>query len=190
MGNTISPPTTASEIWSFVAEIGKAERDFNSLQAGYRKLASTWLLAVFAGLGYLLNPVEVSSGKIQLGLEEPLLVIALGVAGYFGILVLWLLDIVVYHRLLVSYFRQGHRLEEEHGWLPQVRHDMDGVPAIMFATVFYVGLATVAFFAPWLLLFWEGKEVPQQWLGAVVGVLDIIVFAAAFRLRENVLPAK
>lgn len=190
MGNTIPPPTTASEIWSFVTEIGKAERDFNSLQAGYRKLASTWLLAVFAGLGYLLNPVELSVGKIQLGLEEPLLVIALGVAGYFGILVLWLLDIFVYHRLLVSYFRQGHELEGKHSWLPQVRHDMDGVPAIMFATLFYLALATVAFFAPWLVLHWEGKAVPHQWLGTVVGVLDLIVLVAASWLRRDVLPAK
>lgn len=186
MGNTISPPNCASEIWSFVTEIGKAERDFNSLQAGYRKLASTWFIAVFGGLGFLLKPVGVPGGEIQLGFEEPLLVVGLSFAGYIGILVLWLVDIAVYHGLLVSYFRQGRKLEETHTWLPQVRHAMAGIPAIVVATAFYVLLATAAFGGPLLVLYRAGKDLPYEWLGTLVGVLDLIVLGAAVWMRRNV----
>lgn len=156
MSNPIPPPISVSDIWPMVTEIGKAEREFNSLQSSYRKLASTWLFAVFGALGFLLAPIEASNGTIRIGVEQPLFVVGLGAAGYFGIVVLWFVDVPVYHRLLLAYFREGLQLEKDHSWLPQIRHDMKESPAIIVATLFYIALATAAFGASYVVLLLSG----------------------------------
>jgi len=42
-------------VWKFYTEIGALERHFNQLQNHYRTLASTWLLAAFAAIGFLIS---------------------------------------------------------------------------------------------------------------------------------------
>jgi hypothetical protein len=42
-------------VWHFVTEIGLNERHFNQLQSSYRTLASQWLLAAFAGIGFVIS---------------------------------------------------------------------------------------------------------------------------------------
>jgi len=89
---------------------------FNSLESTYRTLASTWLLAAFAGIGFILKDIQS---------KHALLLIAL-VAGAaaIGIFLLWLLDLMVYHRLLSAAFAERLALENRYPWLPQVAHGM------------------------------------------------------------------
>lgn len=187
MANEIVPPKTAPEVWAFVTEIGKAEREFNTLQAGYRKLASGWLLAVFGGLGFLLEPITMPGGEVQLGVKDPRLLLAVGLAGWLGILVLWLVDIPLYHRLLVSYFLEGYDLEAQYKWLPQVRHEMSKTFATIFATIFYFFLATAAFFAAWLTIWSVEAPLPQAycWSFPVVVVVDLAVLICAVCMHRG-----
>jgi hypothetical protein len=107
-------------IWKIYCELGQTERHFNTLQAQYRQMASTWLLAAFGGLGFVL------SGKVDPRLSIPgdLLVTFLGLATAFGIGLLWMLDLRVYHRLLDAAFIEGKLLEEKHSWLPPYRKNI------------------------------------------------------------------
>jgi hypothetical protein len=105
------------QVWKLVTELGQEERHFNQVQHQYRLLASTWLLAMFAGVGFALS-------KQNLNIPAELIVSVVGLSGGIGITQLWNLDIRVYHQLLDSCFVQGLKLEQEYPWLPQLRSSM------------------------------------------------------------------
>lgn len=99
--------------------IGEEERHFNGLELEYRKLASHWLLATLGAIGFLLSKKEDVPVNIWA------LVIGICVAASVGILVIWFLDMKVYHELLHAAFREGVRLEREFPQLlPQIRNNM------------------------------------------------------------------
>jgi hypothetical protein len=109
-----------SEIIQLVNHIGDQEKHFNGLETQYRLLASTWLLASLGAIGYLLKDDKSS----WLDSNKLYLIGAIGFVGSLGILLLWLLDIKVYHKLLHSVFIQGVLLEIKYSWLPKIRTDM------------------------------------------------------------------
>ena len=108
-------PQDADKIIGFIKEIGEEERHFNNVSSTYKTMASTWLLAVFGGIGFILaNAIE----------PKLLLTAGIGLAGGIGIFLLWLMDMRVYQQLLVANFVEGLRMEKENSWLPQVRKNM------------------------------------------------------------------
>lgn len=109
-----------ARVWEIVKECGEEERHFNQLQSVYRGVASTWLLATFAAVGYMLFDKD---GK----LSHPGIAAMVCYAGAFGIILIWTLDLHVYHRLLVAVFREGLALEQEFPWLPRFRTNMANV---------------------------------------------------------------
>lgn len=99
--------------------VGEEERHFNGLELEYRKLASHWLLVTLGAIGFVLSKKEVVPINIWV------LVIGICVAASVGILVIWFLDMRVYHELLHAAFREGVRLEKEFPTLlPQIRNNM------------------------------------------------------------------
>ena len=82
------------------------ERHFDELESKYRALASTWVLATFVGIGFVLT-----RGELQLPFDRLVAVTAVGVAGSAGIVLLWVMDLLVYHQLLGVVFMQGLALE-------------------------------------------------------------------------------
>lgn len=99
--------------------IGEEERHFNGLELEYRKLASHWLLVTLGAIGFVLSKKEVVPINIWA------LVIGICIAASVGILVIWFLDMKVYHELLHAAFREGVRLEREFPqFLPQIRNNM------------------------------------------------------------------
>jgi hypothetical protein len=99
--------------------IGEEERHFNGLELEYRKLASHWLLATLGSIGFLLSKKE------DVPINIWALVIGICIAASVGILVIWFLDMKVYHELLHSAFREGVQLEREFPQLlPQIRNNM------------------------------------------------------------------
>lgn len=126
-------------IWSMYQEIGVIERHFNELESGYRTMASTWLLAAFGAIGFILT---VNSGTLA---WKDLIIGGIGFSASVGLYLLWTLDLLVYHRLLDSAFIEGKRLEARHRWLPQVRHNMmklQGGRGVMRKIVLFYLLST------------------------------------------------
>lgn len=113
--NDKSLPEGVIEIYS---NLGAYEQHFNEIQSKYRSLASTWLLATFAGIGFIL------SEKLNMTIPIDLTISAISVAGSIGIYLLWNLDHMVYHRLLESTFVECFKLEDEYQWLPKAAHNM------------------------------------------------------------------
>jgi hypothetical protein len=163
-------------VWKFTTEIGAQERHFNGLQSTYRNMASAWLLATFGGMGFAVTQT------IHVGLPRELVLALVALAGGAGIALLWVIDLLVYHRLLISCFAEGVMLEHRYPWLPQIRHNMrttqPGGSVRMRVIWFY--LAPVAF-----LMIVAGAAL-SMWLyrlgsplAAVIVVLAAIVLAWA-----------
>jgi len=49
-------------IFKLYSELGSIERHSSGVQSQYRVLASTWMLAVFAGIGFVISKRLVSLG--------------------------------------------------------------------------------------------------------------------------------
>jgi hypothetical protein len=100
-----------------VEQISEKENHFNNLQTGYRKLASTWLLAAFGACGYMLK-----SGSDISSFDKWYFVFGICIAASLGLSVLWMMDLKVYQKLLGAFFFQGVLLElEYYQWLPPFR---------------------------------------------------------------------
>lgn len=95
------------------------EHHFNSMETELRKLASVWLLAALAAIAYLVR--QDVSGAL---LDARLLIGIVGLAGNAGLLALWILDQLVYHRLLNAVFLLGIRMEYVDPALPPIRTSM------------------------------------------------------------------
>jgi hypothetical protein len=145
--------------WDILKELGASERHFNNLEAEYRKLASIWLLAGFAGMGFILkeNP--------QMAVPREIALLAIGLATSLGIFLLWIVDLLVYHQLLDACFLQAKEIEKKYKHaLPQVRSSMEttqGGGKVVTARLrwFYILLtaAPVVFSAP-LFVLWCQKQ--------------------------------
>lgn len=110
---------TFDQLMEIYNHIGEEERHFNTLEVEYRKLTSQWLLVSLGAIGFVLSKQEIVPVNIWA------LVIGICIAASFGILVLWLLDLRVYHELLHSAFKEGVALENEFpNLLPQIRNNM------------------------------------------------------------------
>lgn len=124
-------------VWKVVLEIGTQERHFNTLQGTYRGMASAWLFASFSAIGFM------TSKTISIGIDSELLVAGIAVAGCVGIALLWVIDLLVYQRLLDSCFIEGLILEDKYPWLPPFRHNMMRTQkgeGVLFRVVgFYLG---------------------------------------------------
>ena len=97
-------------------ELGTYERHFNQMQNVCRSLASTWLLATFAGIGYIFERTSTPYGGI--GVRHAASLIAL--AGGTGIFLLWIIDVMVYHKLLLAVLNEAQALEAKTA-LPKLR---------------------------------------------------------------------
>lgn len=99
-------------------ELGEYERHFNRIQSVYRGLAPTWFMASLGGIAFLYS--TKFSGYLPVSIETTCALIAL--AAGTGITLLWLLDVIVYHRLLLAVLKMSEGLENNsQGSLPSLR---------------------------------------------------------------------
>ena len=140
-------PVSEDLVWEIYKNLTEQCEHFNGIESTYRTLASTWLLAAFAGIGFVLKDIDSE--------HRPFFIAAIAGAAAVGIFLLWLLDLMVYHRLLGAAFAEQLALESRHAWLPQVAHGMMGahggagvVPKIVWFYIasyaLLVGIASVA----------------------------------------------
>lgn len=106
-------------IHDYYALIQENEHHFNRLQAGYRKMASGWLLAVFAGVGFVLKDLPDEMEDFTF-----FFIAMIFLAGAIGIFLLSIIDLKVYHPLLESNTEVGEKLEDEYDFLPKIHKTM------------------------------------------------------------------
>lgn len=172
-----------AKVWSMVTEVGEQERHFNTSQGTYRTLASTWLLAMFGAVGLLLQAatepvIRAATDKVveEATLDKWMLVSGVGLATVVGIMLLWMLDVLVYHRLLMKSFNAGLKLEDWYAWLPRLRSGGTGKGRVRKNIArFYLFLSVPgALFA--MLGGLRSRPAWDEWLalGAIVAIVIIM----------------
>ncbi|MGA9365512.1 MAG: hypothetical protein WBW16_14205 [Bacteroidota bacterium] len=97
-------------------QIKEYEHHFNNLETEIRKFASAWLLVALGAIAFL-----VRGGAASPLVAPKVLVPVVCLMGNIGLVVLWILDQLVYHRLLNAVFLLGLRMEYLHPTLPPIR---------------------------------------------------------------------
>lgn len=133
------------DAWEIIKTITEAEHHFNNLCFKIRALASTWLLATFVGVGFLLK---------ELAMSEPnatQMMIMLCWIGAVGIMVLWVLDLCIYQKILTAWFNSREQIEEDNLDFPQmwknIKDTQPGQTAFHLLKIYYLALS----WAPLLL---------------------------------------
>ncbi len=174
-----SDASPSDEAWQHLAEAGELERHFNQLQATYRALASTWLSATFAGIGFTI----VNAKSIQsIGIDWLLMAAAISLAGAIGIGLIWNLDLLVYHRLLEVIFHTAREIERNHPSLPPFRIHMMEVTksggVLGHVVWFYIVGVDLLLLVGAIALSLELSQHRLPWLIAIaVGILLVIIVA-------------
>lgn len=131
--------------WEIIKTITEAEHHFNNLCFNIRALASTWLLATFVGVGFLLKELAQSEPNVNQ------MMIMLCWIGAMGILVLWILDLRIYQKLLSAWFNSRKDIEARNPDFPQIRkkikNTQPGQSAFNLLKLYYIALCA----APLLL---------------------------------------
>src|SRR5437867_11999155 len=107
------------------------EQQFNTIPVAMRGLASGWIVGAFGAMGWLLQAAAAEG----LLLPRILLLFAIALMATLGLSLLWILDQMVYHRLLDSVFLVGLKMEYDHRELPSIR-------AMMMASAEGTGMST------------------------------------------------
>ncbi len=169
-------------VWKLFSFIGEQESHFNNLQAKYRTLASAWLLAAFSAMGF------VVSTKISIDVAPTeLIVAAIAAAGAIGIWLLWIVDILVYHRLLDACFIEGLKLEKSCHWMPRFRHNMmnmlQGEGVLTNIVGFYLGpIMLFVIVAGSSVSLWANESHGWREAVVVVAVSGVVALAVAWSI--------
>ena len=177
-------PLLYDRVWAILEALDEREAHFNEQQSRYRALASTWLLAAFAGIGF------VFSEKVQAPVPRELIAILIAMGGAIGVALLWVVDVLVYHDLLIAGYAVGQQLEQAFPWLPPVRSNFSLLtrgPAVRwYIAGFYLAAIAV------LVLLGAAISILSSrywWLGVdlVVGLLmtSLIIYFTQRALRRK-----
>jgi len=116
--NQIPKETSDKEferLWDMTKEINENIRYYNEHQTKYRILASQWLIAAMTGIGFLFN------ADAKLPFSNLVLIILVSLISALGILQLWRIDLVIFQRIIGSFFSAGLKIEEQNSALPQIK---------------------------------------------------------------------
>ena len=137
-------------------KLTELEERFNSSSENIRGLASAWLLGTFAALAWLVENQQNMSTLAPIGL---LLVIVCTVA-CAGFTTLWIMDQLVFHRLLSSVFVVGLLMEANDCTIPPLRSMMmktqEGKGAYIWERFFYAGPILACILISLLVIFKRG----------------------------------
>jgi hypothetical protein len=101
-------------------KLSEMEERFNSSSGGIRGLASAWLLASLGSIGWIFNAYNAEIWPLPMGF----LLIVVITLGSIGITTLWVMDQLVFFRLLNSVFLVGLKMEKDDQELPPIHSIM------------------------------------------------------------------
>ena len=114
------------------------EERFNSSSGAIRALASGWLLASIGSIGWIFNAYNAETWPLPIGL----LVTVVSTLGSIGITTLWVMDQLVFFRLLNSVFLVGLKIEKDDNEIPPIRSVMmkaqEGLGTHRWERFFYI----------------------------------------------------
>lgn len=109
-------------IYKKYKDIKDYEQHFNNLETEIRKLASIWLLATLGAIAFLIKVMYLggAGNSSSTQIDAKILVSLVSFMGTLGLLLLFILDQMVYHRLLNAVFLLRLRMEYCHSFIPPI----------------------------------------------------------------------
>ncbi len=101
-------------------KLSEMEERYNSSSGGIRTLASAWILGSLGATGWLFSSYNPATWPLPLGF----LIIIIMTLGNVGMITLWVMDQLVFHRLLTSVFLVGLKIEKDDQEIPSIRSMM------------------------------------------------------------------
>ena len=166
-----------------------AEHHFNNLTFNIRALASTWLLATFAGVGWVLNDLpqitsQSEAGQTSFVIDKVDLLLALCVGSAVGIFVLWVLDIRIYQQMTNVWFDSRKKYEVDDTF-PSIRVGMKDLFKTGRATeliiVYYLALTA----APLLLALFIAHAANESSAMWFIGCFLLLLTSAIYLLSPK-----
>ena len=158
------------------ASIATYEHHFNDMEMEVRKFASAWLLASLGAIAYLVRQ-QLTDSLV----DAKLLIVIVCLMANLGLLILWILDQMVYHRLLNAVFLLGLRMEYTYAELPPIRtlmmlfskkHGMARYLRFFYLVPMYAMAILAAVVAIWRII--------ERWCqGIDFGVVVVVLVCAA-----------
>ncbi len=101
-------------------KLSEMEERFNASSGGIRGLSSAWLLASLGAIGWIFSTYNADAWPLPMGF----LVVVVATLGSIGITTLWVMDQLVFFRLLNSVFLVGLKIEKDDCEIPPIRSVM------------------------------------------------------------------
>lgn len=131
-------------IYGAYSKLLSGGRYHGTIQANYRLIASTWLLATFAAIGFLLSKDNILPFNHLIAVP---IACSLGIIGLY---LIWYEDTFVQELLLDINVVEALELENEYPWLPQMHHRFlnlyQNTNARYVKVLFFIGCKSILFF--------------------------------------------
>ncbi|HLK27344.1 MAG TPA: hypothetical protein VKT28_02095 [Puia sp.] len=174
-----------NRILELMKEITNMEQHFNDLETKYRILASQWLLASFAAIGFILTKdPALPFNKLWL---------AMGICSVssIGIFQIWRMDLMVYQQLLRAAFYEGVKLEKKFSFLPQIKNGMisrvkkgDVTQTLVYYYSVSISVLLITGFAIFLILKYKELTVPETAFSFVF-IACVIFLVHSYMSRQS-----
>ena len=159
--------------------ITSAEHHFNNLTFNVRALASTWLLATIAGVGWILKDLPSNADNSELLIDKGDLLLVLCIGGSLGIFVLWILDIRVYQQMTNVWF-DCRKKYEVNNVFPPIRNDMKNLfktgRAIELIIIYYLALTAAPLVLALLIAHWEKNSTAMYFIGGFLLLIESAIY--------------
>lgn len=156
-------------------------KHFGLLRFHYVKLAFTFFLAVFLGIGFILSGLE------KLPFDKLIIIFFMTTSGVFGIILIAFLDFVVTDRLVQTTAIELVRMEKKYSWLPKEHHNMVAMKVEGMGeskSHFYLALSAILIFFSIISMYFI-LEVNHFYLGIAFIVFGIgLIFLLKSYLKK------
>jgi len=161
--------------WEKIKLITQSENHFNNLCFNIRALASTWLLASLGGVGFLLTKTVTAD------LQANHLLVLLCWVSSIGIFVLWILDLLVYQKMLNAWFASREPIETKNINFPQmfkeITKSQPGGRAANLIKIYYLALVSLPLALALYVSFY--LQLILQWT-VLTGVLTLFLIVSIY----------
>lgn len=168
-------------------KLSEMEERYNSSSGGIRTLASAWLLSSLGATGWLFNSYDPKTWPLPLGF----LLVVVMTLGSIGMITLWVMDQLVFYRLLTSVFLVGLKIEKDDQEIPPIRSMMmktqEGLGTHRWERFFYLGPVLVFILISFVAIIGGSEELfaPNRKLFALnmhllslfLGIFQIVAIA-------------
>lgn len=169
------------------------EERFNKSQLEIKKLASTWMLIGFAAIASLLRfPAAGGSSPDAFLLPTPSLLLLVSLLSAIGLLVLWIVDHLVYQRMIREVVAIAVHMERSDSSIPPIRtmtymaslKGLSGILQLFYFIPALVFLAVSAFATYWQIT-GQLNTGPLPWILYGLFLILLISFLRALRMSHN-----